>query len=415
MKLKDRLALIKRDTPKEERVPRVRKHLPDEWGEIAPFVWTREIDRPFRELPSFFYPDLMRASGKREDGGVPFFQEKDVVPVASDRIAFFDLETTGLSGGAGVIAFLATVAHFEGADLVLRQTFLSDYPGERDFLSVVTSELAEAEWIASYNGATFDLPLLQTRCVLNRITMPLVRHIDVLHDCRRFWGGQTDSCSLSSMETLILKKERDSDIPGALVPAVWLAYVKAEHLREEQEALLSLVWRHNVQDVASLAALFVIVESVYREPGNALALYTVDPAHLARRLMNMGRTEEAKKLLCMVRDTIDTFDLTDDSRLRALRCLASIGWKERDRRLYAKAILAMDDGSVYGCVAKAKLYEHFYKDERAALVWALRARELAHAESVVESRAPGLRNEDIDHRIERIQRKLERKDGAFPD
>ncbi len=342
--------------------------------------------------------------------GVP--QGEDLPPTPAGRIVFFDLETTGLSGGTGTIAFLSTVGHFEGADLVLRQTFLGDYPGERDFLASVISHLSEADWIVTYNGAAFDMPLLQTRCVLNRIVMPPVRHIDVLHDCRCFWGRNVVSCSLASMEALVLKKERDEDIPAALVPKVWLDYVKTEVPREDQRALLSLVWQHNVQDVVSLARLFVLIESAYRAPDSAVVQYAIDPAGLARRLLKTGRVEEAKRILLMVRDRAALFELTESSRMRALRYLASIAWKERNRDLYVNTILAMDGRSLFGCVAKAKLYEHFLKDEEEALRWAKRARDIALAEGMEEeSEQAGLRSsaltiEAIDHRIARLARKI---------
>jgi len=386
--------------------------MPEGWTETAPFVWMREIDRPCIGAPVVFLPQLMRPiheDGRRDQDDIcPHARTLPAIP--AERIVFFDLETTGLSGGAGTIAFLSTVGHFEGADLVLRQTFLCDYPGEREFLALVVSQIAKADWVVSYNGATFDLPLLQTRCVLNRIAMPLVRHIDILHDCRRFWGTKVPSCSLTSMEALLLKKERDEDIPASLVPRVWLDYVKTEMPRDELTALLSLVWQHNVQDVVSLAQLFVLIESIYRAPESVLFQYSIDPVGLARRLSKTGRVEEAKRILLMVRDTPRLFELTDAARMRALRHLASIAWKERNRELYVKTILAMDGESLFGCVAKAKLYEHFLRDESQALEWARRARDIALAERecapVPASSLSALSLKAIDHRIARLIRKI---------
>jgi uncharacterized protein YprB with RNaseH-like and TPR domain len=417
--LKDRLALIKSAKDNKDKnafSPPRRRDMPQGWIETAPSVWTREVDRPCIGAPKVFFPHLMRPAPMPEDGregrGGAVAQSVDLPPIPAGRIVFFDLETTGLSGGAGTIAFLSTVGHFEGADLVLRQTFLGDYPGERDFLASVISHLDEADWIVTYNGAAFDIPLLQTRCVLNRIAMPPVRHIDVLHDCRRFWGRKVASCSLASMEALVLKKERDEDIPAALVPKVWLDYVKTEVPRDDQGELLSLVWQHNVQDVVSLARLFVLIESANRAPDSAVVQYAIDPAGLARRLMKAGRLEEAKRILLMVRDRAELFELTESSKMRALRHLASIAWKERNRNLYVNTILAMDGRSLFGCVAKAKLYEHFLKDEEEALRWAKRARDIALAEGMEEDgaqsdmRGSALTIEAIDHRIARLARKI---------
>jgi len=210
----------------------------------------------------------------------------------------------------------------------------------------------------------------------------------------------------------VLKKERESDIPGALVPRVWLDYVKADVPREDQQALISLVWQHNVQDVASLAELFLVVESAYRRPSNAVVRYAIDPSGLARNLLKMGRSGEAKSILLMVRDNAEMFELTSGARMRAMRHLASIAWKERNRTLYVETVLAMDDESLYGCVAKAKLCEHFFKDEKSALAWAQKARDIAGKGSQADRRnTQGLDLESLDHRIARLERKIAKKNS----
>jgi hypothetical protein len=186
--------------------------------------------------------------------------------------------------------------------------------------------------------------------------------------------------------------------------------VKAEVPREEQRALLSLVWQHNAQDVVSLATLFVLIEAVYRAPQGAVVQYSIDPVGLAHRLLKTGRTEEAKRILLMVRDNPELFDQPDGARMRALRRLASIAWKEHNRELYVCTVLAMDGESLFGCVAKAKLYEHFLKEEEQALEWAKRARDIALAEG--EPSAHCL--EAIDHRIARLIRKLAVLHGSAP-
>lgn len=330
-----------------------------------------------------------------------------------DRLAFFDLETTGLSGGSGTIAFLATVASFEGRDLILRQTFMEDYPGESDFLEIVCAQLMAADWVASYNGASFDLPLLQSRCVVNRIPPPLVKQIDLLHDCRRFWSYCAESCTLGSMEAFLLAKIREEDIPGALVPRVWLEYVKADSLREEQKALMSLVWRHNLEDVISLAQVFLVVESAYRDPGDALIRYSINPSGFAKSLLRAGRFRETKEMLIRVRDVPEDFQLSMNLKTKALRQLASMARRESDRELYAKTILSMDDNSLYGCIAKAKLYEHLEKDERAALAWALRAKNIIELrDRDIEDHISATHTDlsaSIEHRLARLRKKLERK------
>ncbi len=392
---------------------------PSGWNRAAAHVWARTVDIPFAQVPERFFPRLMRLensgsanmeSSRGENAGDG--------SLALDRLAFFDLETTGLSGGSGTIAFLATVAHFEGRDLILSQTFMEDYPGEPDFLEMVCAQLAAVDWVVSYNGASFDLPLLQSRCVVNRIPPPLVRQIDILRDCRRFWAHRATSCTLGSMEELLLSKRREEDIPSALVPRTWLDFVKAETLRDEQRARLLLVWRHNLEDVISLAEIFLLVESAYREPRSALVRLAIDPGGLAANLLRLGRKLEAKSALIWVRDCPQDFELSANVRMKALRRLASMARRERDRELYRQTVLSMDGDSIYGCIAKAKLYEHLEKDEGLALAWTLRARDilvgLDEGQEGVEplKRAEWL--EAIEHRRARLQKTLERRSGARP-
>ncbi len=415
MDLKSRLTLIKKSetvtrTPRKEVL--AREPLSG-WERAAAHIWTRVVDIPFPQVPEQFFPKLMRREYSRSASTEGPLEAGTKESLSLDRLAFFDLETTGLSGGSGTVAFLATVAHFEGRDLVLSQTFMEDYPGEPDFLEIVCGQLLSAEWIASYNGASFDLPLLQSRCVVNRIPPPLVRQIDILHDCRRFWAYRTESCTLGSMEEILLSKRRVDDIPSTLVPRIWLDFVKAQTLHEEQRALLQLVWRHNLEDVISLAEIFLIVESAYREPQRALIQHAIDPGGLASSLLRLGRQLEAKRALICVRDQPQDFAFSAKVRMKALRQLAALARQERDWELYRQTVLAMDDDSIYGCVAKAKLYEHLEKDITLALTWALRARDiivrLKEKNEDLEASKHTEFLESIEHRLGRLRKKQGRR------
>jgi len=414
MDLKNRLALLKKGET-TARAPQQfpAREPPSGWERAATHLWTRMVDIPFARVPPRFFPGLMRQerSGSAHVEGLRGADSDG--SLALDSLAFFDLETTGLSGGSGTVAFLATVARFEGRDLVLWQTFMEDYPGEPDFLELVCGQLLAADWVASYNGASFDLPLLQSRCVVNRIQPPLLRQIDILHDCRRFWAHRAESCALGSMEEMLLSKRREDDIPSALVPRVWLDFVKAQPLRDEQRELLWRVWRHNLEDVISLAEIFLIVESAYRDPQSALVGYGIDPAGLAASLVRLDRHPEAKRMLILVRDHPQDFEISAKVRMKALRQLAAMARRERDWDLYRQTVLSMDGDSIYGCVAKAKLFEHLEKDAKLALSWAIRARDIfarldGEAEGIEALRRAEFL-ESIEHRLDRLRKKLARQ------
>lgn len=408
MNLKDRLALLRtagRTTvvPQQEGFPlsdalakpqrdtRVRStaHVlrAGGWKETAPLVWRREIER--------IVPGLRH-------GADPATEWAEL-----SGCVYFDLETTGLSGGSGTVPFLCTTGALEGQVMLLRQVYLEDFPGEPDFLDAVIDDLSSAETIVSYNGACFDMPLLQTRCIMNRRRLPVFCHHDVLRDCRRLWGRTLESCSLQNCESFLLDKTREHDVPGFMVPRVWLEAVKAERLTEAQETLLERVWYHNAEDVVSLAGLHRMVIRAYRHPDWAIEELRADPSALFRILLHAGRKENARELLVRVRDGQIGSWLEAEMRSRALRHLAAWAWRIQDNQLLAATVLAMDE-SAEGCIARAKLYEHRLRNVDEALRWARKARALLEEEGQ-RSRQGELGAAQIEHRIARLERKAGRQ------
>lgn len=186
----------------------------------------------------------------------------------ADRLLFFDLETTGLSGGAGTIAFLAgfgSVLPSQGSgEFEIRQYLLTDFPGESDFLEAVLGELRRAAILATYNGRTFDIPLLRTRLVLNRKAWPDLKHADFLPAARRLWSGRFKDCSLGTLERDLLGRERILDIPGARIPEIWL-----EFAGQGFHELMPAVLEHNAEDLATLAALAARCAEIHADPEEA--------------------------------------------------------------------------------------------------------------------------------------------------
>ena len=186
-------------------------------------------------------------------------------------LVFFDLETTGLSGGAGTYAFLVGVAWFEGCTFVVRQHLLHDYSAERPMLERVTSDLGRAGSLVSFNGKSFDAPLLDTRYLFHRIAWPGagLPHVDALHLSRRFWRqaatGPRESCSLIALEEEILGVRRTGDVPGFEIPARYFQFIRSGDARP-----LAAVFEHNRIDLLSLAALTArLVQLVLEGPGSA--------------------------------------------------------------------------------------------------------------------------------------------------
>jgi uncharacterized protein YprB with RNaseH-like and TPR domain len=190
--------------------------------------------------------------------------------ILPENLVFFDLETTGLSGGAGTVAFLAAFGRFSGPDqLRVNQYLLLDFPGECDFLEALLPEFAvpalggKPPLIVSYNGKTFDAPLLRSRCLLNGIAPPDFPHADLLHPSRRLWKRLLPGCSQGEIETAVLGLDRGGDTPGALAPDIWFSFLKTG-----DPAGLMGICDHNIRDVFGLARLFAAILDIAENPEN---------------------------------------------------------------------------------------------------------------------------------------------------
>ena len=176
---------------------------------------------------------------------------------------FFDLETTGLSGGAGTVAFLAAFGRFiPDGKLCVIQYLLLDYPGENDFLEAVLKEFADNKTVAvTYNGKTFDSQILKTRCLMNGIRPPNYRHADLLHPARRLWKNIIYDCSQASVETKILGLDRTGDIPGSEAPDIWF-----EFLKTGKTDRLFGICDHNTADISGLAEMLTAIIKIAGDP-----------------------------------------------------------------------------------------------------------------------------------------------------
>lgn len=170
----------------------------------------------------------------------------------ADHWLFLDTETTGLAGGSGTLAFLVGVARFRGGRLHLRQYLMTRFAAEMPMLRHLCADLEGGETLVSYNGKSYDLPLLATRLRLHGLANPFTElsHLDLLHEVRRRYRRRWDNCRLVTAERNLLGFERQDDLPGSQAPGAWLAY-----LRAGQWGPLSRVTRHNRLDLISLAVL----------------------------------------------------------------------------------------------------------------------------------------------------------------
>src|SRR5207245_11750591 len=171
--------------------------------------------------------------------------------LAAYLLIFLVTETTGLAGGTGTYAFLVGAGWIEGDVFVVAQHFMRDLDEEPALLAALAPLLERAGGVVTFNGAGFDLPLLETRFVLARRRWPAtLPHLDLLRPSRRVWTGCFDDCRLGTLERDVLGLAREEDVPGALIPSLYFDW-----LRRRRAAPLARVFAHNRDDVLSLAAL----------------------------------------------------------------------------------------------------------------------------------------------------------------
>jgi uncharacterized protein YprB with RNaseH-like and TPR domain len=216
---------------------------------------------------------------------------KGEAPARWQDVLWLDTETTGLAGGTGTYVFLLGIAYFCEGELVLRQHLLHDIGYEREFVETIQAEIEPFRACASYNGKSFDLPLLRTRWVMtlrSEITVD-ESHLDLLHPARRLWRDRYGSTGLKQLEESLFDEGRQSDIPGSLIPDAYFHY-----LRKHDPAIIAPVLEHNARDIVSLVriadrvAVAVLAARTGRAPDHAPAAYA-----LARSFERTGELDAA--------------------------------------------------------------------------------------------------------------------------
>ena len=216
----------------------------NDWGD---YFWARQalpFGRPYGKLR---IGELSTADFKP----LELFLESAALPATSELV-YLDTETTGLAGGTGTCAFLVGIGAAEGSQFVVRQFFLRDYPEEKAMLAALAETLAPYKAVVTFNGKTFDLPLLETRYALKRMKSPFARlvHLDLLHPARRLWKLRLESCQLTHLEREVLDVRRQGDVSGCEIPGIYFDYLRTGNARGLQP-----VFYHNSLDVITLAAL----------------------------------------------------------------------------------------------------------------------------------------------------------------
>jgi uncharacterized protein YprB with RNaseH-like and TPR domain len=345
------------------------------------------------------------------------------LPEWARRVVFFDVETTGLSGGAGMLAFLAGCGWFEDGGFRVRQFLLGSASGERALLAGLASIFDEASLVVTFNGRTFDVPLMETRWAFHRTSSPTddLPHFDMLPPARRLWGRRNDlgsrfvashsettpevvSCSLTSLERSVLGFHRVGDVPGVEIPLRYFQF-----LRTGDAGLIEDVLEHNRLDLLSTAAVMARALGLAQE-GPEACRDEREQLGLGRLYERAGDRDRAVRAY-----ELAARETNDDRQVRrhALARLAAILRQEARFDEAADAwhgVLALAESQAEAGTLERRAVEAL------AIHHEHRARDLASARRYAQrlrSAATGRARIDADHRLGRIDRKLKKDAGSL--
>ena len=335
------------------------------------------------------------------------------------RMLFIDLETTGLAGGAGTYAFLVGCAWYQDGSLRIRQFFLSSFAAERVLLEAVAEIAQSCGAVVTYNGKSFDLPLMETRFVLHRLETPFagVPHVDMLHPARRLWRQDDGDvslerdgtvgpvpqnprsgeggCRLSALEETLCGHVREGDVPGFQIPARYFHFVRTGDARG-----LAAVMEHNRLDLVSLAMVTARAAQLL-EDGPSAARTAREALGMGRLYERSGMTGEARASFLRAAEHREADSVTRAEAWRAYAVLsrrerrftdAAAGWRQvLDVRRCPPAILRE------ATEALAVHHEHRLRDLHAARAFALQSLTVNATRS---------RQDATHYRLARLDRKL---------
>jgi uncharacterized protein YprB with RNaseH-like and TPR domain len=344
--------------------------------------------------------------------------------------AFLDTETTGLGTGAGVYAFMVGIGTFEAlaedepaagtgsrpagpSHFVVRQIFMRNPAEELALISEVVSSLAPYQLLVTFNGRSFDVPLLRARLRYNRpylpetlLNAPLLQeeapHLDLLLPARRLWRRRLQSCRLAHLEEAVLSHERtESDVPGYLIPQLY-----ADYVRSGESAEMERVFYHNREDIVSMVSLtsqLTIAFDQQRTPERRGALQGKDWLSLGIAYEHMEDLSQAEEAYVHSLESAESPADKAEGYSRLSKLQKRQGrWEEAAEtwQLWLTSVPGVDP-SPY--VELAKYCEWQLQDFEQAEMWASWAlHELRQVDSVF---AWARTIDELEHRLQRIRRK----------
>ncbi len=318
--------------------------------------------------------------------------------IEAERLVYLDTETTGLSGGVGTVAFLVGAGFYEDDCYVIRQYFIRDYDEEAAMLAELKGLFSRASGLVTFNGKAFDINLLQSRFISNRLRYSFsdMPSIDLLYPARRVWGLKLESCRLSSLEENVLGQVRHDDIPGALIPSVYFKY-----LDDRDASEIVRVIKHNEFDIMSMVSLLAKLQTMLQSP-----LSETDGGF---ELLGMGRIFETtgntdSMVECLKACTgSERFDIRIEAIKRLTGVYKRTGRYDRAMEHWKAVESENPEFELFHLIEMAKYFEHKEKAPGKALKIVEKAFQICIRSGLSADR----RMEDLKKRRDRLRRKLQ--------
>ena len=348
------------------------------------------------------YGKIVLSSGLEIKGEILSFLSKDETFKSLDlsTALFIDLETTGLSGGTGVVPFLVGLGYYRDDKFWVSQFFLGDLAEEERMIQDISQFFLDMNFqsVVTFNGKGFDMPLLETRFILYRRSFHLssLPHLDFLYSARSLWRHKYESCRLYYLSREIVEADRSEDIPSAEIPWRYFQYLKTGNF-----ALMEPVLYHNQEDILSLLGVVIMGSFIFSEEKEEEMADAMDLYGAGKVMENIG---EVEKSVYFYKRALDG-KLSDEVSFMAKRKLSHYFKKNSE---WEKAVSLWNDIASSPAVSSAQLYSirelamHF---EHRAKKYE-EAKKMAEEGFVVSQGVSSYYEKDFTYRLERLRRKI---------
>ena len=317
-----------------------------------------------------------------------------------DKCLFIDTETTGLSYSGGTFAFMIGAGYFQNNEFIVRQYFLRNPMEEEAMLLDFENLVSNFDTLVSYNGISFDVPIIKTRFRYHRLPTTLTNksHIDLLKYARMLFRYQFEDRSLKSIETNVLKFTRaEEEIPGFLAPIIYQEYLQTKDLSG-----IYGVFYHNEMDVVSLVALISIINKISLEYEDYFEDYETINFSLAKQF---EKNKDYQKAIESYTKAIEKNNLPEKILVKSFLGIANLFKKNRQ---FEEAIpywhKAAELNSIEALIELSKINEHQLKSYDIAINCCKQA--LMILNNKVDSIYKSTQIHKLDHRLSRLESKV---------